>query len=228
MTKEELKQEFDNLVSIRQEHFEQFVKDLLNQLMKCCNLTISDLALLLDTSEHRIEGILSDEWDGRMSTKMLVKISTLGNCFINDLGLELHVDDVNENDMDNFKKAIHEYLHPEPKLTHDDKITLLLTLFGVNDDEESLNRLLETVADVRKTFNMVENEYDKHSDYYNECNSECDEDDKSDDIKKVTIQDDYNDTLENIYNIFNKLFEKTVPILKNMKDQYDKQNYLKD
>lgn len=166
MTKDEIKVNFDALATRYHKKLASEVRGILYNLKSTWNWTNADLAYFLDTNENRIEDILSEYWDGRMSAKTFVRINLLTMGKFNMPGCEMSY-----KDTESMKGIISSFQETKvPPRTREEKIQDVLDLFGVTDDT-SLDRLISAIVDVRKAINKVDSDILKEED--NHCN--CDE-----------------------------------------------------
>lgn len=153
MKKEEIKEEFDILSAKYHSKLASEVRGMLYNLKSTWNWTNEDLAFFLDTNENRIEDILSEYWDGKMSAKTFAKINLLSLGEFGMPGCNLNQNDKSDmcGILGNFQSL------KAPKKTRDEKIQDILDLFGVTDDN-SLDRLLSAIVDVRKAIAKADEE----------------------------------------------------------------------
>lgn len=167
MSKDEIKVEFDELATKYHKNLASEVRGILYNLKATWNWTNADLAYFLDTTENRVEDILSEYWDGRMSAKTFVRIQLLTMGSFNMPGCKL-TNEAKEK-MTHIIAAFQETKIP-PR-TREEKIQDVLDLFGVTDDD-SLDRLISAIVDVRKAVSSAENDMNETLDDC-KCNNDC-------------------------------------------------------
>lgn len=211
----EIKREFDDIAIEVNSKVNCEIRGLMHYLKSTWGWSNEELSYLLDEDESDIEVMLSEGWDGTVDSGLLVQLYllTLGRCNIpgccdNDKSLERMEDIIGKIQM---TKA--------PLKTRDEKIQTILDMFGVKDDD-SLDRLLQAVVDVRSAINAADDDSFKSSckNVEKECvgnhNCECHQN-KDEKCICSTDKNEVKEAIKGVMNVISDIFntiynEKTI------------------